>query len=173
MVENDLCLSVSLLNFVCSTLSNSSFLIMACLHECFKGRLLLHSFLFLRDRRRALLDGTRRFGRLWLRLLGRRLRCLRFNLDRAAVFKLEFDCFSTGSNLCTGSAFLLRLALGYWNVWCFYSHYLVAKLVGLLAQLLNAVVDKVHFTHWDGLFRDDISRNTLSFKCFFQGMITF
>ena len=107
MCENDLCLSVSLLSFVCSSLSSSSFLLMASLHECFKGRLFLHRFLFLGDGRGALLDGTRRFGRLRLGLLGRRLRCLGFDLDRAAMFKLEFDCFCTGADLCTGSTFLL------------------------------------------------------------------
>ena len=107
MSEDDLCLSVSLLNFVCSSLSSSSFLIMAGFHECLEGRLLLHSFLFLRDGRRALLDGTRRFGRLRLGLLGRRLRCLGFDLDRAAGIKLEFDCFGAGANLCTGCAFFL------------------------------------------------------------------
>ena len=106
MSEDDLCLSVSLLNLVCSSLSSSSFLIMAGLHECLEGRLLLHSFLFLRDGRRALLDGTRRFGRLRLGLLGRRLRCLGFDLDRAAVLKLEFDCLGSRADLCTGRTFL-------------------------------------------------------------------
>ena len=107
MSEDDLCLSVSLLNFVCSSLSSSSFLIMTGLHECLEGRLLLHSFLFLRDGRRALLDGTRRFGRLRLGLLRRRLRCLGVNLDRAAVFKLKFDGFGARADLSTGRAFLL------------------------------------------------------------------
>ena len=36
-------------------------------------------------------DGTRRFGRLGLGLLGRRLRCLGFDLYRAAMLKVEFD----------------------------------------------------------------------------------
>ena len=54
-----------------------------------------------------MLDGTRRFGRLRLGLLRRRLRCLGFDLDCCAVFKLEFHCFGAGANLCAGRAFLL------------------------------------------------------------------
>ena len=54
-----------------------------------------------------MLDGTRRFGRLRLGLLRRRLRCLGFNLDRAAGIKLKFDCFGAGADLSTSCAFLL------------------------------------------------------------------
>ena len=54
-----------------------------------------------------MLDGTRRFGRLRLGLLRRRLRCLGFDLDCAAVFKLEFDCFGAGADLRTSCAILL------------------------------------------------------------------
>ena len=54
-----------------------------------------------------MLDGTRRFGRLRLGLLRRRLRCLGFDLNRAAMFKLEFDSFGAGADLSTGCAFLL------------------------------------------------------------------
>ena len=54
-----------------------------------------------------MLDGTRRFGRLRLGLLRRRLRCLGFDLDRAAVLKLKFDRFGAGADLCAGRAFLL------------------------------------------------------------------